>query len=687
MARIPKGQRTKAQQSDADTKLSRFRGQYLAFYDASAILRTTVDDNVRLNRGGRDQWDAKDIAILEKDKTNPRPIQSFNLCGANVNFVAGYEWDKHQDFRFFPRGAEDEHLGRIATAEAKYAMDIGQGDAQMHRWFRRGIAHSLSTMHLCLNYNYTDDLVEGDLDFEVLSENSDYWDVFSRRYDKQDAQYQGNLFFMPIKEAVRKWKQHEAKLTATVAQTWLEQDDALTGVPSQLRAIFYRQDTEEIRILRHYYREPMDVVLLWNKATNESERFDSGQKAEEALKAIRDQAGEKVASMYALQQTDTQTVLMNQAMPSQMMAFPTPEDAQQEVDRIKDMAGTAAANQFTVITRPTTLLRVAHFCGWELLDDSPSPYGRVDEDGAMLEADWRYPYVRFIPYQDTDDFASIKGILNDLRDPQRELNWDHSTMLDEMVHGPKGGWWIPKAEHADIQIIKKQLPRAGFVLEFGAQKPIYEQPVPFAQVMVPKMQIEMEAMMRISGINAELMGQTTQKTVSGRAIGARQSGGLVGLNSLFVNWHASKKLFGELLIRRIQQFYSVAKMHRILGQDQMMAKEMGLFGPQSRVRSDDEVLAQLKSLKQLEFDVHVDFQDASPSARSAVFAQMLQGVAAGFPIPPDIIAESSDWPRKDEIIAAIKKQGNMLGPPNESLGKIIGAGQGGGGQPDGVNKG
>ena len=686
MARIPKGTRTKAQTADADEKLTRFRGQYLSFYDASAILRRTVDENVRLNRGGRDQWDQADIAILEKDKTNPRPVQSFNLCGANVNFVAGYEWDKHQDYRYFPRGTEDEHIGRLATAQGKYAMDVGQGDAQLHRWFRRGIAHSIATLHLCLNYNFTDDLVEGDIDFELLAENSDYWDVFARRYDKQDAQYRGNLFFLPIKEAVRRWKQHESVLNVTVAQNWLEQDDALTGVPSQLRTVFYREDTAEVRILRHYYREPVDITLLWNKQTHESERFDSGQKAEEALKAIRDQAGAQVASMYLLQQTGMQTMLVNRAMPAQMMGFPTPDDAQREIDRIADLAGQSAAKQFQVVSRPTTLLRVAHFCGWELLDDSPSPYGRMDDDGTMIESDWRFPYVSFIPYQDTDDFASIKGILNDLKDPQRELNWDHSTMLDELVHGPKGGWWIPKDLHADIQNIKKQLTRPGFTIEFGGQKPIYEAPVPFAQVMVPKMQLETEAMMRISGINAELMGQTTQKTVSGRAIGARQSGGLVGLNSLFVNWHASKKLVGELLIRRIQQYYSVAKMHRILGQDQMIAQEMGLLGPQSRTKSDDEVLAQLKQLKDVAFDVQVDFQEASPSARQAVFAQLMQAMAAGMPIPPDIMLDASDLPRKTEIKAALAKQGNQLGPPNPELSKIVGAGQGQGEQPNGVNR-
>ena len=683
MAGIKKGQRTKAQQTDASAKLTAFRGEALAFYDSSAVLRRTIDENFGFNRGGRDQWLSSDVALLQQDK---RPIQTFNVCAPNINFLAGYEWDKHQDYRFFPRGSEDEQLGRIFTAQGKYAMDVGQGDAQLHRLFRKGIIGGLSTLHLCLNYNYTDDLVEGELDFEVLPENSWAWDVFSRRYDKQDARWQENWFFLPLDEAQRRWPQHKEKFTTAYTENWLEQADNLTGVPQQARIVFFNKQTHEVRIARRYYREPVDVVLLWNKQTNDSQRFDSGKDAEAALQQIRDTAGAQAASMFQLIPTATETVLASRM--GQMMPFPTPEEADAELSRIHAQAGMAATRMFEIVTRPVNILRVAHYCGWELLDDANSPYGRTDEEGTVIEVDWRYPYVPFIPYQDTDDFSSIKGVLNDIKDPQRELNWDHATLLDEIVRGPKGGWWIPKDLHADMANIKKHLPRAGFVLEYGGTVPQYTPPVPMAQTLIPKMQVEMEAIMRITGINAELVGQTTQKTVSGRAIGARQAGGLVGVNSLFVNWQSSKRLVGELLIRRIQQYYSVSKMHRILGQTQKIAQEMGLFGPQSRLKSDDEVLAQLKQAKQLDFDVVVDFQEASATARSAMFTEMLQLMSVGMPIPPPILLEASSVPYKEEIKAALEKQGNQLGPANPELSKAIGAGQGSGpSQPNGVNVG
>ena len=124
-------------------------------------------------------------------------------------------------------------------------------------------------------------------------------------------------------------------------------------------------------------------------------------------------------------------------------------------------------------------------------------------------------------------------------------------------------------------------------------------------------------------------------------------------------------------------------MLRIVGQGQRVAQEMGLLGTQ--IAPQEILLEQFKKMKNLEFDVRVDFQAASPTERAAVFNQMLQGMAAGFPIPPQILLEASDWPYKEEIKAALEKQNNQLNPPNEALGKVLGAGQGQTASPNGVN--
>lgn len=679
VGRTPKGTRTKAQQKQAGENHEKFRSNVLNFLDTSAPLRLQIEEDFAFNRGGIAQWNKADADELIRQK---RPVESFNATSSVVNFIAGYESERHKDLRYFPRGTEDEQLGRLATALGRHAMDVGQGDAQMHRFFRKGIIGGHAAIYPCLNFDYTDDLVEGDLDFQVLPENSFGYSPFSRRYDRNDSDYFFMMYWLPMEEAKRKWPNHASLLTPGYINQWYDASDAMTGVPAQARQVFWNRDMQQVRIMRYFYRKPVEVVLLANHTTQEYERMGSEKEAEAKLQEIYDSAGAQAASQFSIQTADSQTALISPQ--GQMQTFARPEDAQQVLDNLKSQVGSAAVKDFEIVTRHTTTLRMNHLCGWDELDDQPSPYGRVDETGEVVEVDWRNPFIYFIPYQDTDDFLSIKGAVRDIKDPQRNLNWYLSTAQDKLVRGPKGMLWVLKGEHADINDLASRISKSGFVGEYAAKVPDYIPPPPMAQEELVMVQAMLEAIMKISGVNAELVGQNTQKTVSGRAIQARQAGGLVGIASLFVNWQATQKSFGEILIRRIQQFYSVAKMNRIIGDDQRMAQQQGMFGPQQVLIPNEIMLDKLKKIKDIDFDLTVEFADHEPTARAAVFAQMLQGLAAGFPIPPDIIAESSDWPRKDEIVAALRKQGMQA--PNPELAKIVGAGQGQSAQPTGVNR-
>ena len=241
--------------------------------------------------------------------------------------------------------------------------------------------------------------------------------------------------------------------------------------------------------------------------------------------------------------------------------------------------------------------------------------------------------------------------------------------------------WIPKQDQVDIEKIRAAYARAGFIGEFSGTPPIPVQPQAINEGDMAVLQFCLDAMMRISGVNAEMMGQTTQKTVSGRAIQSRQAGGLVGIGSLLMNWAETKQLVGELLLRRVQQYYSPEKMDRIVGQQQRILQQAGVLGPESI--PDEQMYAYFKQLQTVDMDIVVDFQEASPTARAAVATQMMQFKAAGAPIPLELIVEASDMPYSKEIIAALRKQGEQMPDPN--LAKAVSAGQGQAG-PSGVNQ-
>lgn len=634
------------------------------YHEATTTIREQRAEDFRFNQG--DQWDAKDRERLQKKK---RPVLTFNVVSPVVNFLAGYQQEREQDFRAYPRGTEDERIGRITTALMRYGMDQCRGVHTLHRGFRQAIIGGQSVFEVAHSFDFTDDLLEGDVSIECLEHDTWGHEPGARRYDRNDSAYQFKLYWMGVEEAARKWKKNEATIRAGMKKDWLREDPTLTGVPQQLLEQFVDEKNDRLRILQYWYRVPVEVALLVNLQSGDVQRFDSQAKAEQALRQIHDTAGNAVASQYAIETADSQSALINVATGA-IHTFRKPEHAVEALDGLRRQAGKAAADAFDLVVRPTTALRVANITAWEVLDDKPNPKG----------SDWRYPFAPFTVYQDTDDLNDVKGIIRDIKDPQREVNWHHSTTLDTLQRGPKGGVWVNKGEHVDINKLREAYSEPGFIGEYAGQPPVPVIPSQLNEGEMAMLQFGIDAIMRISNVNAEMMGQVTQKTVSGRAIQSRQAGGLVGIGSLFLNWKETKTLIGQLLIRCIQHYYSPEKMDRIIGQEQRKMERIGLMAPDELPAN--EMYEMFKSLKNSDVDVVVDFQDASPTARAAVSNQMLQLQAAGFPIPGQLIIEAADIPYKTEILAAMANQGQ--GPPNPELAKALSAGQGQT-SPNGVN--
>lgn len=658
--------RTKDEQRDAEAQVKRVIKGFESYDRQTQTQRGRVVESFGFNYGGRKQWKSEDAAKLDSEK---RPVSSFNLVAPIVNFIAGYQADREQDYRAFPRGTEDEALGRLMTANMKYAMDIARGAHHLHQGFRKGLIGGEVIFEVGHSYDFTDDLLEGDIVIDVLEQNTWGCEPGARRYDRNDADWQYKLVWKSIDDACRLWPQHADSLLKSVGnRDWIKSDPVLSGVPQHLLDELIDQEGR-VRVLEYWYRVPVEVSLVVNTATGDVRRFDKETDAEAEIRRIFDTAGATIASQYTIEKAKSQSALRNTTT-GEYQTFRKPEHAEQQLDMIRQQAGKQAASQFEIVTRNTTALRVSNVTGWELLDDGPAPYG----------VDWRYPFARFVCYQDTDDINDIKGVVEDIKDPQREINWHHSTMLDTLVRGPKGGIWLNKGDNVEIEKLRQQYSRAGFIGEYSGQPPIPVQPQLLSDGDMAMLQFGIDMIMRISNINAEMMGQTTQKTVSGRAIQSRQAGGLVGVNSLLLNWTETKTLIGELLIRRIQQFYSPEKMDRIIGTEQRKLQEMGIFGPQ--VIPNEVLFQQFKQLKEIDMEVVVSFQEANPTARAGIASQMLQYKAAGAPIPMELIIETSDIPYKAEIKAALAKQGEQ--PPNPNLAQAVSAGQGQS-APSGVN--
>ena len=637
-----------------------------ASFDASRMLREQSVTDVRFAIGGKGQWNDKDYAQRQNEK---RPALSFNIIHPQINLLCGIQEDREQDYRYFPRGGEDEFVSRIATLSVKNLCDRSGAMHEERKQFRLGVTSGLSVLKVYHSFEFTDDLIEGDIKANCLENNTWYCDPRARLYNRLDARFQGELLWMDADEIDDLYPGHHARLANV--HDWLPYEPMLTGVPDHLLRELYDKDKDLIRVLRHYYRVPVSVTLLINKSLPPDQavqRVKNEQEADAMIQRVYDSAGEEAASPFAIFQTSQAHVVANQQT-GQMLPVMTPDEGQRMIDQIRAEAGSQAASAYTVLSRDTTALRCATLTGWEMLEDTPFE----DFDG------WRFPFSPFICFQDSDNLDDIKGIVRDLRDPQQEINVHHSTIVDTMNRAPKGQTWFNKSDNQDLEKLKKQLSRPGFVGEYTSSPPVNYPPGSFSPGDLAMVEFSLDMSMRISNINSSTLGQDTQKTVSGRSKIASQSGALMGIGPIFGNWKRTKEYTGLLYLKAIQQHYSPEKLDRIIGQEGRMAEAMGM-----KVQIDPQLMyAAFKRVMDLEADCIVGFQEASQSAREGIFTRLMQLASVGFPVPPELMLETADVPYKDEIKSALATQG--MQPPKPEVAQAIGAGQGQGAAA-GVNK-
>ncbi len=663
--------KTDTSKSDAK-RVSDIIKQYQSFFTSTELVRREMREDMDFVQGGRKQWYPQDIAKLESDEEK-RPILSFNITQAKVNFVTGLQQEREADYRYFPRGTEDEAFGRIMTAQVKYIMDRCAGVHEEAEQFRTGYITGASVLEVAHSYDYTDDFLEGDVCLTNLAFNTWYCDPLSRRYDRCDARFQGKLMWYSQEAAAQAWPEHAKRIIGM--GDWFPHDPLTTGVPDQLLNELYDRETGRVRVLQHWYKVPVTATLVVNSAEMDPSkaiiRMKNGKDAEAFIQAQADQAGVAAAAPFSIVQTDTFATLVNKETGG-MMTLTDVNEGDRFIEQVRADAGASVAAQFDIVTRQATSMRVAHLTGAELLSDTPSPY----------DDDWKYPFSPFFAYHDGEDFGSIKGGVRDIKDPQREINWHHSTIVDTMARAPKGATWIEMAsiggDASKLNELKKKLPRAGFVGTYTGSMPQYWPPGSFSPGDLAMMEIASDFAGVITGTD-NLQANPQQKTVSGRAIGARFAGGVVSLGTILQHWQRTKEYTGMLLAKRVQQFHSPEKMNRILGQEFRMKQ---IAGMDLKMEMPPEmVYEQYKTIKDLSYDVVVGFQDPTTTAREANLNRMMQMMAAGFPIPPNLIVEASDLPYKEEITAALQQQG--MQQPNADLAKVLSAGQGQG--ADGVN--
>ena len=422
-----------------------------------------------------------------------------------------------------------------------------------------------------------------------------------------------------------------------------------------------------------WYKVPTDIVLLVDERTGECKEFESKDQAEEYKANLATVAGQNAVAPFSIQQQGTtSTIAGMDGQPTlhpatmQPTQYASPEMAQAHLNQMSEQAGIQAVMTQQVITRVAKKPHWAEMVYWQVLDMGTTPF-----------KDRNYPFVPYISRRWADDPESVFGVVRNLWDPQDEYNKRYSNLLAHINSSSHSGWLNRKAGGANKLELELMGSKPGTVVEYAADPPTQIKPVEMSQGHFAMLQMSAANILKISGINAEMTGQTTQQTVSGRAIKARQQGGSVGLKPRFRTFEESQLDLARMLFSRIQQYYTPEKIRRIIGVSEM-SSPMGPGGTPmfndpltGQPIPEDGVIQFLTKMTEVEFDIVFGLQNKGETERQQDWQDALQiaqlVTQSGRPIGPatfNAMIEMSDMPSKMATALKMDAMAPPVQPPN-----------------------
>ena len=263
-------------------------------------------------------------------------------------------------------------------------------------------------------------------------------------------------------------------------------------------------------------------------------------------------------------------------------------------------------------------------------------------------------YAKYKPSMDKEELK-IKGLVRNLKDPQKDVNKSKSQFLHILNTSANSGWIgddeaLTPEGWKDLKTMGSS-PGVTIRKKPGAQlERIFPAGVPQGQM--GRMEIAFQDIKEISGINSDLLAMS-DKTTSGRAIALRIKQAVTILSSYFRNFKLTKEMVGTAIFAMIPAIFDVDTLKKVIGSDFMAANGV----------NDGTLQAVFQQIADGKYDIEISEADNSSTIRAEIFDQLLEMAGKGMPIPPDVILTFSNIPNQKEIVDKIKAYAQQQAQP------------------------
>ncbi len=396
-------------------------------------------------------------------------------------------------------------------------------------------------------------------------------------------------------------------------------------------------------IIRYYWGDKEQVFLLYPKKAEDLEKYlesYSGEDAFEMTPAKQTDTDMLETSTYRYRIKETwwksyklQLFLIDK---TNLMFIPVHKSQEAVLEALLTKDREMAEKErrplkYNTISRVIPVMNVTTTLGDIVLEHIEDPFS-----GLTL-----FPYIRFCPYW-SDGY--IFGVVDNLISPQEEINKTSSGILHMLNRTANTGWLNKKISGAITKVLETFGSKAGIVIEYKDTPPTKIEPNKLPAGHFTHKIDAVNNIRTISGLNTASRGEGA-KEESGIAMLRRQKQGAVISEVVFDNYKLTQQIFGETLIEFIRHtnVYSPSEIAEICIEEKMKI-------------DPNQLVQAIRSFRIGHYGIKVSSRPSTPTIRLANFEMLARLAEMGMPIPIDILLDSMDIPRKEEIIQRVKQQ-------------------------------
>lgn len=552
-------------------------------------------------------WTREDRAILEDEK---RPVLEINEIKRVVNMITGLERNTPVMMRVYPEQSNSAVVSAALDALGNYQWHQLEGADVRAECFLDGVIAGRG--HIIFGLRTEKFLPE--LSMLSADPRMVHFDPDAMGYDpSDDADYMIIERWFSKERLKAMWPDRARELEDMVrSQTADEYGEHLTW-PDQFTSRRPGHDYQagpwqhmdrngdRLQVLEWYRRKLNTVYRIFDPHSLKVIDFDRPKDQDEALQAIESNAPEFAARLMAFK---LQTLKMQRAV----------------------------------------------LVGGELVtENGDSPYR--EEMG--------FPIATFKAHHAGRETTSV---VNDLLDPQRQMNVTYSNMLNIMTKVANAGMFLPEQSGVTEEEATEFMGKTGGVLKFRYPfRPELNNP---AQAM-PAHMFDLEwnrgLMQELSGATQALMGVAPSNIESGVGVDLLQRSGVAVLQMLYSNMIRTEKRAYQKLLHLIQDFMPVPEEVEVLG-DRITQRLQQLAPDQAMMQVGDirflrtAALGEINSLRTLKYNVRVERGPVTTTQMEywTQFAIQLAQQLGPEVIPPEAIVEMSNYPFKQEVLQRIE---------------------------------